>query len=163
MGPSLRPLAFGRLRQPGTVAALQRPIPAVSESALHTSSPLGRRKEKAALIAPGLDPPLGSDLHHLPPWFPGPQPAPASPLSALSGAAPPPEETALCPQGPSASPGSPRVPCLEHQAMPSDPGPTQRPLTAAQRLGPAGQRHRGRESEDPLNVPRAPAHPQPLG
>lgn len=46
------------------------------------------------------------------------------------------------------------------------PGPTQLPPqraapSAAQRPGPARQRHRGQESEDPLNVPRAPAHPQP--
>ena len=87
----------------------------------HTSSPQGR-KEKAALIAPGPDPPLGSDRRHLPSWLPGPRPAPASPLSALSGAAP------RRRRPPSASPGSPRVPCLEPQAVPSDPGPTQLPL-----------------------------------
>lgn len=49
---------------------------------------------------------------------------------------------------------------------PSVPGPTQLPPqraapSAAQRPGPARQWHRGQESEDPLNVPRAPAHPQP--
>lgn len=99
----------------------------------HLFSP-GKKKRESSAHRPGLDPPLGSDLHHLPPWFPGPQPAPASPLSALSGAAPglhprrrrPPS----APRGPPRPQGAPACPVWNTRPCP----PTQGPHSGPSRL-----------------------------
>lgn len=111
------PLLLGTSVSPGPAAALQRPIPAVLESALHASSPRGKKRRESSAHRPGPGSSLGLRLPPPPFLAPRTTGSPGLLLSALSGAAPRPP-----PRRPPSAPGPTQLPphgCPEPRACPS--------------------------------------------